>query len=80
MPKLFLGCPPALVVDVIGRTCLQGLFVELIGRAYWWILVVFPNKQRNSIGHLEKLALVWPLALSTPIAAVGLAGWPERNT
>jgi hypothetical protein len=34
----------------------------------------------SSSGHLEKLALVWPLALSTPVAAVGLAGRPERNT
>jgi hypothetical protein len=35
---------------------------------------------RESWGHLEKLALAWPWAPSTPVAAVGLAGQPARNS
>ena len=31
-------------------------------------------------GHLEKLALAWPPTQSTPVAAVGLAGQPTRNS
>lgn len=35
---------------------------------------------RLLVGHLEKLALAWPWAPSTPVAAVGLAGQPARNS
>jgi hypothetical protein len=37
------------------------------------------EKQRINKGHLEKLALTWFLALSTPDAAVDLAGQPRQR-
>ena len=35
--------------------------------------------QQTTCGHLEKLALTWFLALSTPDAAVDLAGQPRQR-
>ena len=38
------------------------------------------NRWHSTSGHLEKLALAWPWAPSTPFAAVGLSSQPARNS
>ena len=48
-------------------------------------LITSPVARLNSsgdmvVGHLEKLAMEWSWAPSTPVAAVGLAGQPAQNS